>query len=308
MKDRSPIQAALLAFTALVMLAGLFLIPRLDASRSLFAKLTSTAETPDSEPEPIAKPTPAPPAAPQPVEIPGRVVALSPEGNFVATTEPDPKLEIEIGPAAPISVYIPPEITEVKPPEPPAVNENAEVDHVALVSPGSPLGESDPQNSVIVVSDPSLAEILANPPPDVEPPPTLQLAAAEPELATTIVIVDPPTPNPAPPASELDEGVLGKIEFAGDSTRLTDVSNAELTRIAGEIAATEDLKVLLRGHATLESGDEAHHLWVSGVRARRIMGALLDLGVSEDAIEIEAAGPAEDGKGAHRVDILILSE
>lgn len=289
----------MLTLCASIILIGLFLIPRLEASKKWLADISG--ENPVSNPPqtvPPAAPPAPPPAAPStdPGEPPTVAIVEQTDPPAAPPVTPDPGTTIAVAPEP-----VPPEAIAITADPPITPNlDSAAVDNVALVSPPSLTNPPARQeaNPVIVVGDP-------NPTPAPEEPITVEITtppSAEPPASTT--------PDPPVVAEETTTGdeVVGSIFFDAESTRLTSDSLSSLEGVLEKLNATESQTVILRGHAGEFEGETTE--WIAGVRARRVMAGLLGQGVAEDRLEVDpVVGSSEDsGEERARVDIILLAE
>ncbi|MEM7013643.1 MAG: hypothetical protein AAF585_19400 [Verrucomicrobiota bacterium] len=303
----------MLALCASIILIGLFLIPRLDASKKWLADLSIETEEPNpaqpitpvapSVPPAPPVPVPSPEPDPSPIELPTVAIVEENDPPNPLVTTPDPETVIAIAPEP-----VPPEaiaITADPPINPPP--DSAAVDTVALVSPPSlttPPPSQD-ENPVIVVGDPE---------PAPEPEVTVAIEVAPPD---TPPVPDPPQPEtPVSPEPELvvaenpepTDEILGSIFFDAESTRLTGDSLSSLEAILEKLNDSQSRTVVLRGHAGEFEGETNE--WIAGVRARRVMAGLLGQGIAEDRVEVDpvvGSGKDSDEKRG-RVDIVLIAE
>ena len=128
------------------------------------------------------------------------------------------------------------------------------------------------------------------------------------EFGCKIVVETPALP--VVPSVELT------VNFATDSSEVTENYIADIERLADYLKANPSVNVLLEGH-TDERGDEKYNQWLSGRRAQAVSNVLQNrFGISSDRITTSARGEsmplvanvALEALAANRRVVAVLSE
>lgn len=179
-------------------------------------------------------------------------------------------------------------------PDPSVVVGECEPERVARQAPPAeppPAAEAPPPEPAEVAAAPEPA-----PPAEAEPPPPAVSAPLAPEGTEQTAAAPPPAEPAAPPEPErtLEQIVLGTDAYFGfDQAELTDQAKRKLDTIVVERARTaEDPKVRIVGHAD-RIGEAGYNMNLSQRRADAVRTYLVEQGLNEAAIEIDARGETD---------------
>ncbi len=168
----------------------------------------------------------------------------------------------------------------------------------AAASARSPASPSDPEPA-LAAAPPVAREIEApsEPPAKGTAEPEAEEPEPEPEPTADAMAAAPEPPRGPPAATGGEPPVIANLNFGSGSSALGQRSRQLLFEVAKHMRATRGQKVLLQGHAD-EQGSATVNAALSVQRARAAAAHLIELGVSQQHIQITGMGesmPADQG-------------
>ncbi len=269
---------------------------------------------PPPAPEPgidIAAPVPAPAPAPQPAATtPPTETAPPPTApwwsprRWIGGDEPKPPLPAA---SAPAPVMAPPPAEEhMAPPPPPTLPPELpeRATEPALPAPSAHMMAPPPAPAV----DKPLSEAPLPRITDKAPP-------AEPVKAKEAKTKDKMPPPPIPPQPASNAGAAEpegnkpdvRIAFAADDTTVPEATKSQLNELAARLKKEMSLRLSIVAHASGTSDQMSTARRVSLARALALRAYLIDQGVDNLRINVQAEGSKNAGNQPDRVDMFLLS-
>ncbi|WP_415235289.1 OmpA family protein [Sneathiella sp.] len=129
----------------------------------------------------------------------------------------------------------------------------------------------------------------------------MQVAAIEPQKSVDPITKKAVPETQTPPANSAE---LKQIFFSPDTSTLPSSAEADLKKLAEQIASSED-RVQLLSFADAGSNSAARRLSLG--RALVVRSKLMKLGVPNNRIEVRALGKPTDGSAPDRVDLIVIA-
>jgi len=161
---------------------------------------------------------------------------------------------------------------------------------------------------------PKKAETPAPAPPtkltQAQPPaaPALKKAPQAAPPPETVPVAEPPkAPNVAslPPSGKLEPGRAGRVEFAGNATKLPDSAKGALIELANRIKNESTLRLQLMAYAGGEGLSSSLARRMSLSRALSVRSFLIENGVRSTRIDVRALGNKTTEEPVNRVDLTV---
>ena len=193
------------------------------------------------------------------------------------------------------------------PPPPPPVQKPIKKAEVAAAPPPPPAPpKPEPVKPVETASKPAAAP----PPPPPPPPPPAKKTPEKPAKAVM------PLPEKKPEAAEqaslppsgqaLTPGVITKVIFAAEASKLPAMAKKELKDLAARMKKQKDLRLQLMAYAGKKtlSSSKARRLSLS--RALSVRSWLIENGVRSTRIDVRALGNKTTEEPPDRVDVIVV--
>ena len=260
----------------------------------------------------VAAPPPPQPAQPSPAPAP--VAAPKASEPTVAAVRPAPP-----PPPAPVAAAPKPAAVAAKPAPAPAKPQPAPVAATPKPTP-VPVPATPKPAPVAVAAAPVPATPAIAPPPSensagkVEIPkiqaPTVAAGQTPTPVPVPVPAASAPAPAPAQVAALNPDAVIESadqvtIKFASASSELPGGASPALDRLAEQLAASPDLRIVLKGYASNEGESASQSRRLSLFRALSVRTYLIKQGVRSTRMDVRALGNKVDSGDANRVDVIL---
>ena len=262
-------------------------------------KIKPKAKKTKGQPAIQEKPKSQAPKELQPVKMPkpakvGKAHKAEHAPRVTAAPPPPPPVMVAPPPPPPIVAAPPPPPVMAAPPPPPTV--------VAAPPPPPPIVAAPPPPPPVVAAPPIPAPSSKADQPAINLPSPAPTAAENPAVAATAKAIA----EPIKPVSDSTAPALS-IAFKSTETSIPLSANADLTKLAKQLIQNESQRLTLISYASSAGDQVSTARRVSLSRALSVRAFLIDAGVANLRINVQAEGDKNPGGDPDRVDLFVFT-